>query len=92
MCSDKAIDKTWLLSVNHLALTRVKLKFYIGRLRNKVYDMLTCVKAVPAASVVLVMWWGSVTFITMASLFSGGITDSHPGAVNHRVYVHFRIF
>ncbi len=58
LCSNEAIDKTQLFSMNQLALTRVELKFYVVMLWNEVYSMPLCVKAQPAASVVIMMWWG----------------------------------
>ncbi len=34
MCSDESIDKTWIFSVNQLALTRVESKFCMSRLKS----------------------------------------------------------
>ncbi len=56
MCSDKAIDKTQLFSVNWLGLTRVELKFCMGRRWNGMYGMLTCTKVIPATLVIVMMW------------------------------------
>ncbi len=53
---DKAIDKTQLFSVNQLALTRVEWKFFMGKLRNKVYGMRMYVKVLPASPVIMMMW------------------------------------
>ncbi len=57
MCNDEVIDETRLFSGNQLALICIKLKFCMGRLWSEVYSMSTYVKVLPAAPVIIMMWW-----------------------------------
>ncbi len=75
--SDKVIDKTLLFSVNRLNLTRVDLKFCTGWLWNKVYIMLTCVKALPAVPV-MITWWAFCDFLCNRLPLLKVIIDSCP--------------
>ncbi len=58
VCSDEAVDKTHLFLVNLPALTRDESKFCMSRLWNKMYGMSMWVKALSAAPVSVMMWWG----------------------------------
>ncbi len=53
--SDKAIKEIRLFLMNQLTLTHVESEFCMCRIWNKVYSMLTHVKSLPAAPVVMIL-------------------------------------
>ncbi len=93
VCSDEAIDKSPLFSVNQLTLTCVELKLFMSRLWNEGYSMLMCAILLPAVSIIMMKCWSVLWhFLQLPLSYLRSLQTIVPRIINHRAYVRFWIF